>query len=281
MTPTSQAIANILVNVSVNITRYVDHDTNFCKVCGAPIPLLQIGPGKWLNQPTCKPCVDAAIEDEWHTFEQQTARDNMASRMRKITKQSVMNQALTTANFDNFIPRAGTERVLNAARDFVQGFDSAGRGLYFSGVPGNGKSHLAAAIHNRLVQQGHVCLFLDYPQLVQLAKSTFSKQSDISVSDIVASAIQAELLTLDEFGLGKVTEWEYKELLFPIINGRIGKPTNYTSNTSLERVERWLAQDKNGTQLDEHGRLYDRLVSGVRAYVNMATSKRREDAGLY
>jgi len=102
--------------------------------------------------------------------------------------------------------------------------------------------------------------------------------SKISITDIVSGAVSCDLLTLDELGAGSLTEFEYKDLLFPIINGRQGKITNFTSNLDLDRLENWLLYDKYGNVVDEQGRLFDRILGCTDIYENTATSKRREDA---
>lgn len=198
--------------------------------------------------------------------------------MERVFSRSIMNDKLKEASFNNFFARKGTESVFSAALQFVEGYEARQTGLLFYGPPGNGKSHLAAAIHHELNRQGFVCLFLDYPQLVEMAKGTFKNSSKISVTDIVSGAVSCDLLTLDELGAGSITEFEYKEILFPILNGRQGKITNFTSNLNLERLEMWLLRDKNGNIVDEEGRLFDRILGNTDIYENTATSKRREDA---
>lgn len=198
--------------------------------------------------------------------------------MERVFARSIMNDKLKQASFDSFERRTGTETALSAALEFVKGYDTRETGLLLYGPPGNGKSHLAAAIHHELTQQGYVCLFLDVPQLIEMAKGTMKNNSKISITDIVSGAVSCDLLTLDELGAGSLTEFEYKDLLFPIINGRQGKITNFTSNLDLDRLENWLLYDKYGNVVDEQGRLFDRILGCTDIYENTATSKRREDA---
>lgn len=199
-------------------------------------------------------------------------------RMEQVFSRSIMNEKLKKASFQSFIDRRGSEMVLSASKEFVRTYESRETGIMFFGAPGNGKSHLAAAVHHALDQKGYVCLFLDFPQLAELAKGTFKNHSKISITDIVSAAVACDLLTLDELGAGSLTEFEYKELLFPILNGRQGKLTNFTTNLNLGQLEKWLYKDKSGNILDEQGRLFDRILGNVDIYENTATSKRREDA---
>ena len=205
-------------------------------------------------------------------------RKERRSRLEKAYKRSIMNDKLKSASFDNFIDREGSEVVLEQANKFIEDFETRKYGLLFYGKPGNGKSHLTAAIHHKLDSQGFVCLFLDWSQLVNIAKDTMNDNSKVTISDIIRAAVDCDLLTLDEIGAGSLSEFEFAKILFPIINGRQGKLTNFTSNLNLARLKAWFEKDKFGKPVDEDGRMLDRLLGSVKAYENKATSKRLEDA---
>ncbi|MCY9527493.1 ATP-binding protein [Paenibacillus larvae] len=228
---------------------------------------------KYVMAGACK-CDVERMERE----ELENERKMRKARMERAFAKSMMNDRLKQATFDNFLPRPGTESVRQAAEDFAYGFENSKEGLLFFGRPGNGKSHLLAAIHHYLDEQGYVCLFLDWSQLSNLAKDTFNKNSKITLTDIVNSAIQCDLLTLDELGSGGLTEYEYNNILFPIINGRQGKKTNYSMNLDLPRLKQWFEKDRYGNPLDIDGRIFDRILGFCSIYENKGTSKRQEDA---
>ncbi|WP_312884315.1 ATP-binding protein [Paenibacillus xylanilyticus] len=229
--------------------------------------------GRWGLNKACS-CVEAEREAE----EKERVRKYRRGQLEKIYARSILNETLKQASFDSFQPRPGTENVFKAALNFYENFESKKQGVMFYGPPGNGKSHLAAAIHHKLNQDGWVCLFLDVPQLFNLAKDTYKQGSKVTLSDIIRGAAECDLLTLDELGSGALTETEFKDILFPIINARQGKLTNFTTNLDLNRLEQWFARDKKGSPLDKDGRLFDRILGSVDIYENQGTSKRREDA---
>lgn len=228
---------------------------------------------KYVMPAACK-CAIAKMERE----EEENARKYRKSMMEKAYRKNIMNDRLKVASFENFEIRRGTELCLTEAKAFVRDFDLIQEGVFFYGRPGNGKSHLAAAIHHEIDKRGFVCLFLDVSQLFNIAKDTFKSSSKTSLTDIINAAIDCDLLTLDELGSGVLTETEFNDILFPIINGRQGKKTNFTSNLSLPRLRDWFAFGRNKEPLDTDGRLIDRIIGSCTVIENHGTSKRQEDA---
>jgi len=228
---------------------------------------------KYVMPGACK-CDIEKMEKE----EEEQERKMRRSMMERTYKGSIMNERLKTASFDNFELRRGTELCLTESRNFAEQFENRTDGLLMFGKPGNGKSHLLAAIHHVLDAKGYVSLFLDVSQLFNIAKDTYKSSSKVSLTDIITAAIDCDLLTLDELGSGVLTEYEFNDILFPIINGRQGKKTNYTSNLDIPRLNQWFSFGKKGEPLDVDGRLIDRIIGSSVIMENHGTSKRQEDA---
>ncbi|MBP2245324.1 DNA replication protein DnaC [Paenibacillus xylanexedens] len=204
-------------------------------------------------------------------------------RTKTIEIQKVFNRmnlvpdSLKDAGFKNFKERTGTEKSFELAKEFYRNFENVEMGYLFYGGTGAGKSHLCRAIQRSLDADGYPTLFLDWVKLSDLARASISDKN-INIHAIVRAAIEVDLLVLDDIGAGHLTDYEYKTVAFPIINGRQGKKTLYTSNLDPERLEQWFSADKDGKPLDEDGRCIDRIIGSCKFVRNKATSMRRERA---
>lgn len=223
--------------------------------------------------PTCK-CI---IEMEDRKREAKD-REERKQRLKAAYSKSIMNDDLVNARLSNFVIRPGTEVAYDVASKYVKKWTENRYGLFMFGPPGNGKSHLLRGIEYELDAMGYATLFLDWPQLTVLAKDSLNKGAKVSLTDIIKSACEVDFLVLDEIGAGALTEFEFKDILFPIVNGRQGKKTGWTTNLDLNRLGNWFLKDRNGKFLDEDGRLLDRILGSCDIVENKGTSKRREDA---
>ena len=157
--------------------------------------------------------------------------------------------SLTRLTFDNLMIQgrsgelANQERFLLAYRAATAFAQNPQGWLVFMGPSGCGKTHLAAAIANQRIHQGHPAFFISVSDLLDHLRSTFSPSSDISYDDLFEQVLNAPLLILDDLGIQASTAWA-EEKLFQIINQRfnIQLPTivNLAAGMNLEDLEeRW------------------------------------------
>lgn len=197
------------------------------------------------------------------------------ARILRLYSAGLMDDELKRASFSNFELRKGTENGYLFAKQFVENFKEQDVGLYLFGPVGNGKSHLAAAIHHQLLQKGYASVFINVNLLFRKLKSTFHFNNQKSDFDYINAAIQCEILTLDEIGLKPLSEYEYG-VLYDILDGRKGKLTNFTSNLDLKRLKDWFTYNKDGKLLDPEGRAFDRVIGSTLPIQFKAESSYRE-----
>jgi DNA replication protein DnaC len=110
--------------------------------------------------------------------------------------------------------------------------------LVLMGNCGCGKTHLAAAIANRLLQNDFQVLFAVVPDLLDHLRSTFGPSSEVEYDKRFEDVRDAQVLILDDLGTENATDWA-REKLFQIINHRYNyaMPTVITSNKDPKRVD--------------------------------------------
>jgi len=238
-----------------------EHCSAFIKAIVVEVPALRI---KNKVFPTCECVVERAEAKirEYQNF----------SKKREIEKLfSIHNvgNRFDKSTFSAFLERNGSETACQLATQYVQVFPGwQGESLWLWGEPGNGKTHLAAAITKTLTEQGYIVVFQSVPELLQRIRSTFNSENKENEAQIMRALLECDLLILDDIGAEKATEW-VEEKIFNIIDGRYRKemPTLYTSNLKPKEMLQQVGK-----------RSYDRMVETSLTIENKATSYRREIA---
>ena len=97
------------------------------------------------------------------------------------------------------------------------------RGLLVVGPVGVGKTHLAVAVLAELVDtMGVRGVFCDFTDLLARIQATFSRGSDESEDEILATYREADLLVLDELGARRPTDWA-RDVLYGLLNTRYNR----------------------------------------------------------
>jgi DNA replication protein DnaC len=156
--------------------------------------------------------------------------------------------------FENYISgSAGQRFALSVAEGFAENFDAvrkAGSNLTFCGNPGCGKTHLACAIANHLLDAEKTVIYTTVLELIRGIRDTWRRDSRESETDAVAKYRNVDLLILDEVGVSFGSEAE-KNQLFDVVDGRYRemRPTVIVSNLNGKALQECLGP-----------RIFDRLM---------------------
>jgi DNA replication protein DnaC len=116
--------------------------------------------------------------------------------------------------------------------------------LVLAGDHGCGKTHLAAAIANKVMERNEhdgEAMFIVVPDLLDHLRSAFSPQSNVSYDRLFDAVKKSPLLVLDDLGTESATPWA-KEKLFQLLNYRYSAllPTVITTSSVPDEIEPWL-----------------------------------------
>ena len=155
--------------------------------------------------------------------------------------------------FDNYI---GNEtKAYTIAKNYAKDFEAMKKdnvGLVFIGTVGSGKTFLASAIANELIETKQIRVKLrNFAQIINdLQKGGF----DLDRNEYIRNLVSVPLLILDDLGIERDTTYA-KEQVYQIVNSRYleHKPTIFTTNLSLENIT-------SSSESMEYQRIYSRIL---------------------
>lgn len=177
-------------------------------------------------------------------------------RRDRLFNMSSLNE-LSHLTFESFKDRgqfgigpSQADSIENAYKKAMYYAQSLNGWVFFQGNYGCGKTHLAAAIGNAVVDLGIPTLFLTVPDLLDGLRASYGHDVNESFASRFEEIRRVQLLILDDFGTENATSWA-QEKLFQILNFRyINKmPTVITSNLSLKEIDGRIRSRLQDTEL--------------------------------
>ena len=157
----------------------------------------------------------------------------LKQRAEKYLSESRIDKRFKTRTFETFkVYNEKTKQAKAAALDYANHIHEnleSGKNLIIagSGCVGTGKTHLACAVAQKVMENGVPAKFINVVSMISEIKESFS----------VKKFTDIELLIIDDFGKENSTDW-VKETVYSIINKRYEKmlPTVITTEGTIEAM---------------------------------------------
>jgi DNA replication protein DnaC len=94
-----------------------------------------------------------------------------------------------------------------------------GRGIWFTGRTGTGKTTLAMLISKAALEADHTVAIYSLPRLLSLLRETYGESARYSLSDLIDRLCAVDLLHIDDLGAQQTSPWVLEQL-YTIVNTR-------------------------------------------------------------
>jgi DNA replication protein DnaC len=133
------------------------------------------------------------------------------------------------------LPAPQVQVVRRFVREVDENLD-AGRGLWFYGSVGTGKTTLAMLVSRSALDAGRSVAIYSLPRLLAEIRATFEADSEGSYVDFLDRLAAVDLLHIDDVGAERTSDWVLEQL-YAIVNARYEDERSVMITTNLERDE--------------------------------------------
>ena len=205
-------------------------------------------------------CPKCYLEEENAKLEKQVNENIRKAKQndnKRYLNNSIVNDELTLAKtFANWVANTDKEKEVGnmswqvaedlkayykRRQDYIDGTTTElppYQNVWMLGDKGSGKTHLSAAVLNKLNDGDHTCMFVSLTRMLRLVRDSFSSGGS-KANEYVELWINADYLVIDDVGAesgsiesGQATEYTQR-LLTDILDGRQSKPTIITTNLDI------------------------------------------------
>lgn len=165
--------------------------------------------------------------------------------------------------------------IIKYFKEFIDNYNNEEKpkGMYLNGSFGSGKTYLVASLFNEMAKKGVKSVLVYYPELLRSLKANF--QSDYNEQFNYVRKVP--LLLLDDIGAENCSNWSRDEILGPLLQYRMENhlPTFFTSNLTIEELEKNLSLTTSGIDKVKARRIIERIKQLTVPY-ELVSKNRRE-----
>jgi DNA replication protein DnaC len=163
------------------------------------------------------PCPDGRCDGSGFIYDESTRRaSDCTCRPRRLARRKarklagVIPRRYQGVSFDRPPVTHMNPVVVREVRRYVDTLDrqlDEGRGIWFRGDVGTGKTTLAMLISSEALRAGRSVAIYSLPRLLSLLRETFNEESEASLSSLLDRLAAVELLHIDDVGAEQTSPW--------------------------------------------------------------------------
>jgi len=174
------------------------------------------------------------IDETTNTAYDCRCRDQLIARAKARNLSAVIPRRYRDVAFER-PPVIDMDRdVVRTTRDFADSIDEqleAGRGLWFMGPVGTGKTTLAMLVSKAALEAGRSVAIYSLPRLLNEIRDTH--RAERSHIDLLDRLTAVDLLHIDDVGAERKNEWVLEEL-YSIVNSRYEEQRSIVITTNID-----------------------------------------------
>jgi DNA replication protein DnaC len=176
------------------------------------------------------------VDEATNTAAPCRCRAQRISLARSRSLSAVIPKRFRGVGFDRPPVRDMDPGLIREIRQYVNRIDDelgAGRGLWFQGDVGTGKTTLAMLVSRHALEARHSVAIYSLPRLLAEIRMTFDEGAERSYVDLLDRLAAVDLVHLDDVGAEKTSEWVLEQL-YAIINQRYEEERAVMITTNLD-----------------------------------------------
>ena len=164
-------------------------------------------------------------------------RKHYKNIINKIYKKNYVEGKFQEQNFENFNINSENEMAVKVAKDYTSKCITKiqTKGLIITGESGLGKTHLAASIANKLIENDKIVLMGRLTTLLDMIKETF-RDNTKSENELIELYSNVDMIIIDDLGTEKISQWAL-EKLYTIIQNRNENGLSIIITTRFDKQE--------------------------------------------
>lgn len=212
---------------NINYNNFIHKKLKECEFCGKelePIGLYYLYANISPESIEYQRCTCNKAKEYWKDKDMKDAEEQKRKSFRNIInmiyKPNYVGRKYQELNFENFLIDSNNKNAVKMANDYINKNKDkiSSNGLIIMGKSGVGKTHLAAAIANKLIENDKIVLMGRLTTLLDMIKETF-RDNTKSENELIELYSEVDMIIIDDLGTEKISSWAL-EKLYTILQNR-------------------------------------------------------------